>query len=77
MSDTVISAAKKLRQRRGDTEQAIEKADSGGEKKEPSGATQKGTDLRNAKKTKHTGSKGETAYGAPIRDNQTTDSNNP
>lgn len=64
---SAVTAGSRIRQRRGNVEQAIERAqDSGGKPRRGGTPRQRGVSAQQARRTKHTGEKGERAYGAPM-----------
>lgn len=79
MSETVYSAAKKIAERKNQkVETEVNKATENPKPKaKKKGKVKKGSNYSDAKKTEHTGSEGEKAYGVPMStyDAQTTDSN--
>jgi hypothetical protein len=75
MSDTVFTAANKIRERASDVEGKVEKADPTPPKAKKATKKPGGTTADQARRSRHTGASGEPSYGAPI-DRQTTDSNN-
>lgn len=76
MADDLLDTRRRVKQRSADIEDRVERGREKGAEK-AAGPRPSGVTADQAKKSEHKGSKGERAFGTPIRDRQTTDSNNP